>query len=117
VFRRSSPARLPWSTEAAGEKTLIDRGMAERVTVTLDAAQVAWSRLAKRWGELTSQDSRADPVLTRTASEVRAAISATACTLIGWATPDAIGHRSPSGAVWLLFEPVEEQPEGGSPQG
>jgi hypothetical protein len=28
VFRRSSPARPPWSTEAAGEKTLIDPGMA-----------------------------------------------------------------------------------------
>jgi hypothetical protein len=83
------------------------------VTVTLDAAQVEWSRLAERWGELTSEDSRADPVLTHAASEVRAAILATACTPTGWATPDAIGHCSPLGAVWLLFEPVEEQPRAG----
>ncbi|HEX6759243.1 MAG TPA: hypothetical protein VF086_12665 [Propionibacteriaceae bacterium] len=63
-------------TEAAGEKTDIEPGTVERVTMKLDAAQVAWSRLAKRWGELTSPDSRTDPALTRAAGEVRAAISA-----------------------------------------
>ena len=63
------------------------------MTTKLDAAQVAWSRLAKRWGELTSPDSRADAALTRAASEVRAAVSATACTPTGWATPDQIAGR------------------------
>jgi hypothetical protein len=80
-------------TEAAGQKTEIDPDMVDRVTATLDASQVAWSRLAKRWGELTSQDSRTDPALTRAASEVRAAIAATASTPIGWATPDQIANR------------------------
>ena len=80
-------------TEAAGEKTEIDPDMVERLTGTLDASQVAWSRLAKRWGELTSQDGRADPALSRAAGEVRAAISATACTPTGWATPDQIAGR------------------------
>ena len=59
-------------TEAAAEKTEIDREMAKRVTVSLDAAQVVWTRLAKRWGELASPDSRPDPALAA-ASEVRAA--------------------------------------------
>jgi hypothetical protein len=80
-------------TEAAGEKTEINPDMVERLTGTLDASQVAWSRLAKRWGELTSQDSRANPALTRAAGEVRAAISATACTPTAWATPDQIADR------------------------
>jgi hypothetical protein len=80
-------------TEAAGKRTEIDPNMVERVAGSLDASQVAWSRLAKRWGELTSETSRADPALTRAASEVRAAISATACTPTGWATPDQIAGR------------------------
>jgi hypothetical protein len=45
-------------TEAAAEKTEIDREMVKRVTVTLDAAQVAWSRFAQQWGELASPVSR-----------------------------------------------------------
>jgi hypothetical protein len=80
-------------TEAAGEKTEIDPDIVGRVTATLDASQVAWSRLAKRWGELTGEDSRTDPALTRAASEVRAAITATACTPTGWAAPDQIANR------------------------
>lgn len=79
-------------TEAA-EKTEIDPDIVERVTGSLDGSQVAWSRLAKRWGELTSETRRADPALARAASEVRAAISATACTPTGWATPDQIAAR------------------------
>jgi hypothetical protein len=80
-------------TEAAGQKTEIDPEMTDRVTATLDACQVAWSRLAKRWGELTSQDSRTDPALTRAGGEVRAAIAAAASTPTGWATPDQIANR------------------------
>jgi hypothetical protein len=80
-------------TEAAGQKTEIDPEMTDRVAATLDASQVAWSRLAKRWGELTSPDSRTDPALTRAAGEVRAAIAATASTPTGWATPDQIASR------------------------
>jgi excisionase family DNA binding protein len=49
--------------------------------------------MAKQWGELTGQDSRADPALARAASEVRAAISTTACNPTGWATPDQIASR------------------------
>jgi hypothetical protein len=80
-------------TQAAGEKREIDLKMVKRLTATLDASQVAWSRLAKRWGELTSQNSRPDPALARAASEMRAAISATACTPTGWATPDQLASR------------------------
>jgi hypothetical protein len=81
-------------TEAAGQKSEIDPEMVDRVTATLDASQVAWSRLAKRWGELTSPDSRRpDPALTRAAGEVRAAVAATASTPTGWATPDQISSR------------------------
>jgi hypothetical protein len=80
-------------TEAAGDKAEIDPGTAERVTIKLDAAQVAWSRLARRWCELTSPGSGTDPALTRTASEIRAAISAAAGTPTGWATPDQIAGR------------------------
>ncbi|HEY6688837.1 MAG TPA: hypothetical protein VI094_21825 [Propionibacteriaceae bacterium] len=80
-------------TEAAGQKTEIDPEMTDRVTATLDASQVAWSRLAKRWGELTSPGSRPDPALTRAAGEVRAAIAATASTPTGWATPGQIANR------------------------
>jgi hypothetical protein len=80
-------------TEAAGKKAEINPNMVERVAATLDASQVAWSRLAKGWGELTSPNSRTDPALTRAASEVRAEITATACTTTGWATPDQIASR------------------------
>jgi hypothetical protein len=80
-------------TEAAAEKTEIDPEMVQRVTVTLDAAQVAWSRFARRWGELSNPDSRSDPVLAGAAKEVRAAIRATFCSATGWATPDQIASR------------------------
>jgi hypothetical protein len=71
----------------------IDPEMTDRLTARLDASQVAWSRLAKRWGELTSPDSRPDPALARAAGEVRAAIAATASTPTGWATSDQIASR------------------------
>ncbi|HEY6688892.1 MAG TPA: hypothetical protein VI094_22100 [Propionibacteriaceae bacterium] len=48
-------------TEAAGQKSEIDPEMVDRVTATLDASQVAWSRLAKRWGELSSPEDRPGP--------------------------------------------------------
>jgi hypothetical protein len=80
-------------TEAAGESAEIDPEMVKRLTVTLDASQVAWSRMAKRWGELTGQDSRPEAALARAASEVRAAICTTACNPTGWATPDQIAIR------------------------
>jgi hypothetical protein len=79
--------------EAAAEKTEIDPEMVQRVTVTLDAAQGAWSRFAKRWGELASPESRPDPVLAGAASEVRAVRRATSCNATGWATPDQIASR------------------------
>ena len=54
---------------------------------------MAWSRAAKRWGELTSPASRTDPALVAAASEVRAAIAATATNQGGWATPDQLANR------------------------
>ena len=51
---------------------------------------MAWSRAAKRWGELTNPASRTDPALVGAASEVRAAIAAAATNPTGWATPDQL---------------------------
>jgi hypothetical protein len=54
---------------------------------------VAWSRAAKRWGELTNPASRTDPALVGAAGEVRAAIAAAATNPTGWATPDQLASR------------------------
>ena len=59
----------------------------QRLAPALEASQVAWSRAAKRWGELTNPASRTDPALVGAASEVRAAIAAAATNQAGWATP------------------------------
>ena len=80
-------------TEAAATTGHIDPDLLQRLAPTLEANQVAWSRLAKRWGELTSPASRTDPALVAAASEVRAAIAATATTQNGWATPDQLASR------------------------
>jgi hypothetical protein len=80
-------------TEAAATTGHIDPALLQRLAPTLEANQVAWSRLAKRWGELTSPASRTDPALVAAASEVRAAIAATATTQNGWATPDQLASR------------------------
>jgi hypothetical protein len=80
-------------TEAAATTGHIDRNLLQWLAPTLEANQVAWSRLAKRWGELTSPASRTDPALVAAASEVRAAIAATAATQNGWATPDQLASR------------------------
>lgn len=79
--------------EAAAATGKVDRGMVQRLTPTLDAGQVAWTLAAKRWSELTSLDGRADPALIRAASEVRAAVAATAFTQTGWASPDQLAGR------------------------
>ena len=80
-------------TEAAATTGHIDPDLWQRLAPTLEADQVAWSRAAKRWGELTSPASRTDPALVAAASEVRAAIAATATTQNGWATPDQLASR------------------------
>ena len=54
---------------------------------------MAWSRMAKRSGELTSPASRTDPALVGAASEVRAPIAAAATNQAGWATPDQLASR------------------------
>jgi hypothetical protein len=58
-------------TEAAARKGHIDNDVFQRLALALGANQVAWSRAAKRWGELTSPASRTDPALVGAASEVR----------------------------------------------
>ena len=80
-------------TEAAASKGHIDNDIMQRLAPALDANQVAWSRAAKRWGELTSPDSRTDPVLVGAAAEVRAAIAAAAANPTGWATPGQLASR------------------------
>jgi hypothetical protein len=80
-------------TEAAARKGHIDVDLIQRLAPSLEASQMAWSRMAKRWGELTSPASRTDPALVGAASEVRAAIAATATNQAGWATPDQLTVR------------------------
>jgi hypothetical protein len=80
-------------TEAAAQKGHIDVDVIQRLAPALEASQIAWNRIAKRWGELTSPASRTDPALVGAASEVRAAIAATATNQAGWATPDQLASR------------------------
>jgi hypothetical protein len=80
-------------TEAAVRKGHIDGDVLERLMPALDANQVAWSRAAKRWGELTNPASRTDPKLVGAASEVRAAIAAAATNPTGWATAEQLASR------------------------
>jgi hypothetical protein len=80
-------------TEAAARKGHIDGDVLQRVMPALEANQVAWSRAAKRWGELTNPASRTDPALVGAASEVRAAIAAAATNLTGWATAEQLASR------------------------
>jgi hypothetical protein len=80
-------------TEAAARKGNIDNDIMQRLAPALEANQVAWSRVAKRWGELTNPASRTDPALVGAASEVRAAIAAAATNPAGWATPDQLASR------------------------
>jgi len=51
-------------TEAAAQKGHIDLDMIQRLTPSLEASQMAWNRMAKRWGELTNPASRTDPAPT-----------------------------------------------------
>jgi len=80
-------------TEAAARKGHIDNDIMQRLAPVLEASQVAWSRAAKRWGELTNPTSRTDPALVGAAREVRAAIAAAATNPTGWATPDQLASR------------------------
>jgi hypothetical protein len=80
-------------TEAAARKGHIDNDSMQRLAPALEANQVAWSRAAKRWGELTNPASRTDPTLVGAASEVRGAIAAAATNPTGWATPDQLASR------------------------
>jgi hypothetical protein len=80
-------------TEAAAQKGHVDVDMIQRLAPSLQASQMAWNRMAKRWAELTSPASRTDPALVGAASEVRAAIAATTTNQAGWATPDQLASR------------------------
>src|SRR5215208_3079160 len=80
-------------TEAAATKGHIDVDVIQRLAPSLEASQIAWNRMAKRWRELTSPASRIDPALVGAASEVRAAIAVAATNRAGWATPDQLANR------------------------
>jgi hypothetical protein len=80
-------------TEAAASKGHIDTDIMQRLAPVLEANHVAWTRAAKRWGELTNPTSRTDPPLVGAASEVRAALAAAATNPTGWATPDQLASR------------------------
>jgi hypothetical protein len=79
--------------EAAARRGEIDAGVIERVAPALENAQLAWSRSARRWAELTTPASRTDPALVEAASELGAAIAAAVANQTGWASPDQIAAR------------------------
>jgi hypothetical protein len=79
--------------EAAAPRGEIDAGVVERLTPALENAQLAWSRSAGRWAELTKPASRTDPALVEAASQLRAAIRAAVANQTGWATPNQITGR------------------------
>jgi hypothetical protein len=80
-------------SEAAGRRGEIHARAIDRLTPALENAQLAWSRSARRWAELTTAASRTDPALVEAASQLRAAISAAVANQTGWATPDQIAGR------------------------
>jgi hypothetical protein len=80
-------------SEAAARRGEIDTGVTDRLTPALENAQLAWSRSARRWAELTTAASRTDPALVEAASQLRAAIRAAVATQTGWATPEQIAGR------------------------
>jgi hypothetical protein len=79
--------------EAAARRGEIDAGVIGRLTPALENAQLAWSRSARRWAELTTPASRTDPALVEAAGQLRAAIRAAVANQTGWATPDQIAAR------------------------
>jgi hypothetical protein len=80
-------------SEAAARRGEIDAGVIERLTPALENAQLAWSRSARRWAELTTAASRTDPALVEAASQLRAAIRAAVANQTGWANPEQIAGR------------------------
>ena len=80
-------------TEAAATRGHIDEDVMQRLGPALEASQVAWSRSAKRWGELTNPASRTHRALVGAASELRSVIAAAATNQGGWTTPDQLATR------------------------
>ena len=58
-------------SEAAARRGVIDAGVIDRLTPALENVQLAWSRSARRWAELTTPASRTDPALVEAASQLR----------------------------------------------
>ena len=79
--------------EAAARRGEIDTGVIDRLTPALENAQLAWSRSARRWAELTTPASRTDPALVEAAGQLHTAIRAAVATQTSWATPDEIAGR------------------------
>jgi hypothetical protein len=80
-------------SQAAAGRGEVDAGVIERLAPALENSQLAWSRSARRWAELTPPASRTDPALVEAASELRSAIAAAVANQTGWASPDQIAAR------------------------
>jgi len=80
-------------SEAAARRGEIDVGVTRRLTPALENAQLAWSRSARRWAELTTPASRTDPALIEAAGQLRVAIRSAVANQTSWATPDEIAGR------------------------
>jgi hypothetical protein len=90
-------------SEAAARRGEIDAGVIDRLTPALEKAQLAWSRSARRWAELTTPASRTDPALVEAAGQLRAAVGAAVSNQTGWATPEQIAGRIDLAATVMTF--------------
>jgi hypothetical protein len=91
-------------SEVAARRGEIDAGVIERLTPALENAQLAWSRSARRWAELTTPASRTDPALVEAAGQLRAAIRTAVANQTGWATPDETAGRIDLPATALTLQ-------------
>jgi hypothetical protein len=90
-------------SEAAARRGEIEAGVIERLTPALENAQLAWSRSARRWAELTTPASRTDPALVEAAGQLRTAIGAAVANHTGWANPDEIAGRIDLAATVMIL--------------
>ena len=80
-------------SEAAARRGEIDAGVIERLTPALENAQLAWSRSARRWAELTTPAAAPTRRWLRRPASFGPPSRAAVANQTGWATPDQIAAR------------------------
>lgn len=80
-------------TAAAADQGKVDRDAVQRLTPSLEAAQVEWTLTANQWSRVRSPNGHTDHLLLRAASDLRSAVAATAYTPNGWASPSHLAEH------------------------